>query len=56
MASSNGFIHVALNENDVPGAALSFADVSSHSILQLKRWLQCRGLKQSGNKCELIKR
>ena len=56
MTTSSRFMHITLNENDVPGAALLFKDIDLHSVIQLKRWLQCRGLKQMGNKTELIQR
>jgi len=45
-----------LNEKDVPGAAFVYADVAKHDIAQLKRWLQCQGLKRSGRKEELVRR
>ncbi|KAK4882500.1 hypothetical protein RN001_005819 [Aquatica leii] len=40
----------------VPGAVLQHTNVADHSILQLQRWLECRGLKKSGNKLELLER
>ena len=55
MVSTNPFFHIKLNENDVPGAKL-MGEVEAHSNVQLKRWLECRGLVRSGNRQELIKR
>jgi hypothetical protein len=55
MASSLPFITVVLREDDVPGAALIYpAEVSRHSVIQLKRWLECRSLNLSGNKDILV--
>jgi hypothetical protein len=45
-----------LNEEDVPRAKFVSGEVSEHSIVQLKRWLQCRGLKSSGKKETLVDR
>ena len=36
-----------LNEEDVPGAFFR-KDPSEYSVIQLKRWLECHGLKQTG--------
>jgi SAP domain len=47
---------VLLNEEDVPGAKFVSGEVSEHSIAQLKRWLQFRGLKSSGKKETLVDR
>ena len=47
----------SLNAEDVPGAKLSeFLTINQHSVTQLKRWLDCRGILSSGKKTELIKR
>ena len=35
---------------DVPGAVFLYASIEKHSVLQLRRWLLCRGLKTGGNK------
>ncbi|KAK4882159.1 hypothetical protein RN001_005478 [Aquatica leii] len=48
---------VVLEPKDVPGAVLHHDKiVEDCSILELKRWLECRGLKQQGNKSELVQR
>ena len=44
-----------LEPEDVPGAKLKFPRVKDHSVQELRRWLECRGLKITGNK-ELILR
>ena len=36
-----------LSEEDVPGAFFR-KDPSEYSVIQLKRWLECHGLKQTG--------
>ncbi|XP_060588673.1 uncharacterized protein LOC132744083 [Ruditapes philippinarum] len=56
MAASDKMYAVKLTENDVPGAKFRSCDISEHSVVELQRWLQCRGLKLSGNKPELIDR
>jgi len=45
-----------LNEDDIAGASLNGKDPSELNIVELKRWLACRGAPVSGNKPELIKR
>ncbi|XP_060596640.1 uncharacterized protein LOC132750648 [Ruditapes philippinarum] len=54
--ATNTFIHVSLNENDVPGAKFAYSMIEKHSNVQLRRWLYCRDLKTSGNKDDLVKR
>ena len=44
---------VVLYEEDVPGAKLT-KDPDDCSVEELKRWLQCHGLKKTGKKIELI--
>ena len=44
---------VVLTEDDVPGAKL-LEPPEDCSVLQLKRWLECRGLPKSQKKKELI--
>ena len=44
-----------LLEKDVPGVLLT-KDVRICNITELRRWLECHGLKQGGNKSELIDR
>jgi hypothetical protein len=47
---------VKLTENDVPGAKFRSSEIAEHSNVELKRWLQCRGLNLSGKRQELIDR
>ena len=47
------FTKIELSEDDVPGAKLA-GDFSQYTREQLKRYLQCRGLKTSGKKCDLL--
>ena len=44
-----------LTEDDVPGAKLK-KDPESCIVDELKRWLECHGLKKSGKKAELVER
>ena len=46
---------VVLNEEDVPGAKLT-KDSSACTTEELKRWLECHGLKKGGKKDELVER
>ncbi|KAL3862316.1 hypothetical protein ACJMK2_008294 [Sinanodonta woodiana] len=48
--------YVSLTEDDVPGAKLPYPLLENHSVVQLKRWLQCRDLNSSGNLSDLIKK
>ena len=45
-----------LTEADIPGASLNNKDPSELNIVQLKRWLACRGAPLTGKKAELIER
>ena len=45
-----------LQEDDIPGASLNGKDPSELNVVQLKRWLACRGAPLSGKKPELIDR
>ncbi|CAC5369928.1 unnamed protein product [Mytilus coruscus] len=56
MASTQGFMKIKLTDKDIPGAKIDLNDFESYGNVQLKRWLQCRGVKTSGNKPELIQR
>ena len=56
MASTSSFRKIILNESDVPGAKLKHDNVEEHTNFELKRWLECRGLKTGGNKLTLSKR
>ena len=40
---------IVLNEEDVPGAHFT-KDPEEYSVVNLKRWLECHGLKQTGKK------
>lgn len=56
MAVSLPFIEVHLKENDIPGAKFVHKNVEEHTVVQLKRWLDCRSLKTNGKKEDLINR
>ena len=45
-----------LTESDIPGASLDGKNPSELSVVQLKRWLVCRGTPVTGKKPELIQR
>ena len=47
---------LTLSENDVPGAKFTGIEVEEHTNIQLKRWLECRGLKKTGKRADLIQR
>ena len=47
---------VELTVNDVPGAAFMYSDIEKHSVLQSRRWLECRGMKSSRTKSLLLER
>ena len=55
-SSSECFVDsiVTLDENDVPGTSLNGKIPSQLNVMQLKRWLACRGTPQTGKKPELI--
>ena len=54
MAFGGPFFHVKLCENDVPGAKFSENECAGHFVTELRRWLECRGLKTNGTKQEFI--
>ena len=56
MASSDKIYTIHLHENDVPGAKFQCSEISEHSVCELKRWIECRGLITNGKKSELVKR
>ncbi|XP_071085447.1 uncharacterized protein [Haliotis cracherodii] len=56
MASTSPLFNVSLLPEDVPGAQFIYPDVDRHSVVQLKRWLECRGLSMTGTKTELVER
>lgn len=41
---------------DVPGAVLKHTVLVNNSVVDLKRWLLCRGLPGTGNKSDLTNR
>ena len=45
-----------LEESDIPGASLNGKKPSELNVVQLKRWLSCRGAPLTGKKAELIER
>ena len=45
---------ISLCESDVPGAKFVHESICSHSVVELKRWLECRGLAVSGKKHYLV--
>ncbi|KAK6186841.1 hypothetical protein SNE40_006109 [Patella caerulea] len=47
---------VVPTSDDVPGATIDFNKLNEYGNVQLKRWLECRGLKLCGNRPELLKR
>ena len=47
---------VLLTESDVPGASLNDRRPEDLTVVELKRWLACRGAHRSGTKPELVKR
>jgi len=46
----------SLVEADIPGVSLDGRDPSELHVVELKRWLKCRGANQSGHKADLVKR
>ena len=57
MASTNSFTYVKLTEDDVPGAKLcKNKNINEHSVIQLKRWLECRNVQVTGKKSTLVAR
>ena len=56
MAASDPVYSIKLTIDDVPGARLKYSTITEHSVIELKRWLECRGLPMTGNKDELVKR
>jgi len=56
MAFGGPFFNIKLSENDVPGASFGDRTADDCTMVQLQRWLECRGLKTSGTKSALIQR
>ena len=44
---------IILSELDVPGAYFDM-DPENYSVIKLKRWLECHGVKRTGKKQQLI--
>ncbi len=47
---------IVLKEENIPGASLKGRDPSQLHVVELKRWLKCRGAIVSGKKQDLVKR
>ena len=47
---------VCLREEDIPGASLNGRQPSQLHVVELKRWLKCRGATTAGKKADLVKR
>lgn len=47
---------IILSEEDIPGAKLPRETAEKCSVVQLKRWLLCRGAKTTGTKKALVGR
>jgi hypothetical protein len=45
-----------LTEVDVPGASLCGKNPSDLKVVELKRWLECRGASTKGKKTDLVTR
>ena len=45
-----------LREEDVPGASLAGRDPKTLKVVELQRWLQCRGVSTKGKKADLVLR
>lgn len=45
-----------LEESDIPGASLNGKQPCQLNVIELKRWLSCRGAPMTGKKPELIER
>ncbi|KAF5270036.1 hypothetical protein FQR65_LT05835 [Abscondita terminalis] len=57
MSTAEQVMPVVLKPEDVPGAVLQQnLRIEDHSNFQLQRWLECRSLKKTGTKAELVQR
>ena len=56
MAPTQDFYDIILKPEDVPGAFINIDELENCGNVQFKRWLECRGLKQSGNRSDLLSR
>ena len=45
---------VELSEDYVPGAKFIQTNIEKHSVRELKKWLECRGLKKTEKKMDLV--
>ena len=45
-----------LSPEDIPGASVTAEQIGKLTVSQLKFWLKCRRINQSGNKKELLER
>ena len=52
----DGQEQVELSPEDIPGASVSAEQIGKLTVSQLKFWLKCRRINQSGNKKELLER
>ena len=49
-------ISVHLDEAVIDVNSLVHPTIDAHNVVQLRRWLQCHGHRQSGNKAQLVER
>jgi hypothetical protein len=54
MVSTWDFIKIILSESVVPRAQIDGNDFDISTIIQLRRLLDCRGLKTTGNRTDLL--
>lgn len=54
--SQTGSSMAILREEDIPGASLNGREPSQLHVMELKRWLKCRGAPTTGRKQVLVKR
>ena len=47
---------ISLREQDIPGASLNGREPNQLHVVELKRWLKCRGATTGGKKQDLVKR
>ena len=45
---------VKFKEKDVPGATFIYSAIEKHSVLQLRRWLECRGNQNIRNEVAFV--
>ena len=56
MASTQSFCKIDLTPDDIPGANLDPNGFIKYGNVSLKRWLECRDLKITSNRSDLIQR